>query len=1729
MKRLISFFLIFTLLISVAPVVYSNDLTIEDIQQQAKVQMNSYALAQTQEINTFVENQTTVVLPETNETTVWDGVSYNTNWKGQGTKENPYLIETANDLAGISHIYNNDSSYRDYYFLQTNDILLNNLAEKTNLWTPIGKNENYVFGGTYDGNGFSISGLYVEESQYAGLFGYTTRITVKNLHIKDAYISAQTTDVAAHAGGIVGYSNHYYNDIFSYCTFSGEVIARSALKNAYSGGIIGYRDGSLEITNCINYGNISSYTDGVYPYIEAAFEAYSAGIVGFINDNYAHIKNCGNNGEIYANSVSSYEICAGICGRVEANSSNNPPTFENCYNKGLISSHNGEAELYGIGNAWVLRGNTYSSFINCFNEGNFAIKGETPPSQYPQYVSITGIGTNPINCYNSSDINFTNTDISVNITGVGDYPVNCFNTGNVTLAQGGVFGVGAYAKNCFNTGNFTVLNGSACGIGSNDYESIINCYNAGNMYAEGGYAAGITLITAGNYRYSGYSGNEMEFVTNCYNAGDITGGSRAGGIAATSVYSEIANCYNLGSVKITDPYSTQKGGIVGYGYDKTAVRNCYNLGYVSTSSGCSIGVVDDVIAMCYQTDPNIPEEYEKRLFAYSFEQFADGTVTSLLNEKKENCLGAECCEWVQGDFYPIFDWAGVRFNQTGITMVKGEKVTLKGAYTPEQIGDTVIEWSYSDDCIETNHPVYTPNDDGTYNIELEITAREKGSCIIIAKAQTGMAAICNITVEEGRIAFDKQRFYIEYGSDGYIGGTVIKSDEVSADMIQWEIDNPSILTLKSTNCIASPVSLKSPISATVSANTHGITQMKVSYFENEAICEVSVPTHKVTPSHKSGADVMPEVNEPLGVYADFEYPIKNVDLSKGGMKVISHSTGLPVYTLTAKDIEVDGTRITLKKDNLYKVLKDTERYRVEIANECIILDNNGTDVEYTYNDSYDYFADFTLYMPVIVSEVYPIETGSTAVYNSKVIRYYQLFNAETKEPMANTTVYCSVNLSVSNTITDNEGLFATEYSVNSQESHSAELKFKIKSGKYYKERTNADLPQPYWVEVSPRVINNYYEVYKSAKANIGVGAGGSVGRTKLELFDCSVTGGVASTFSMSFDDKYTHIDAWMEYKDGESTGSETAVGPNAQLWGDNMPGISATVSENGEIGQDLGFKTYMPDFYNYISNDEQRQKDNATKAMAALMYSVAGKNDVMAKTLSRVISEYSDFTDKVSSQTISINNNASVSGTVTNIGGVADVDFTIAGYGSNTVYKNETVTSSSGDRTIKYTTTASMSANVLNTTVSALKNLMPSGIDTGVPVLEGLFTTSLETKQEIVSTVDGIGNVTSFKIYRYLPKTTSSVMDFSFSDDNNTYIIEYDFAGDNLKNILTDNAIKDIATGKKPFIDNAVVNNIVSQLSSEAEFKIRVYSIAEKITTPSISSLLSFDGAESDGSVEIGLGLKLGLSGNSRLYLSQTVLSYEADKTKDGTFLVLKKNDTPSINESTPEYLKYYGLDPLGEKLKNYVTQISGTAIEGVTNEKVTVSGTNDGLNVNISSIKTDAQSDIITPVGDIYFIEVTDSSGNEITDFETNEITVSYDISDYTQYENLTLYCYNYQKETYEKADAAMSGTTLTAKINKNGQYVLATGDVKPVISDVVIGEKDGKLVFNANVTLDSTCENAVAVLALFDNTNRLVAIKTQNIDRVTPVSISLDNISFNNYKLMVLNDLETLMPICK
>ena len=188
-------------------------------------------------------------------------------------------------------------------------------------WTPIGNSSN-KYQGTFDGNGKTISNLYINvTSGYAGFFGYANEggciknITFDNAKVKSTNDDYYTGILAGNAGSCIEYIK-----TLATCSVEG--------KN-YVGGIVGMAKGN--ISNCENHAMVKgSYTVG--------------GVVGCYDGSSKSISSCANYGAVTGTSK-----VGGMVGHFSTG------TIQNSANYGDITG------AYYVGN---LIGNAQICYLN---------------------------------------------------------------------------------------------------------------------------------------------------------------------------------------------------------------------------------------------------------------------------------------------------------------------------------------------------------------------------------------------------------------------------------------------------------------------------------------------------------------------------------------------------------------------------------------------------------------------------------------------------------------------------------------------------------------------------------------------------------------------------------------------------------------------------------------------------------------------------------------------------------------------------------------------------------------------------------------------------------------------------------------------------------------------------------------------------------------------------------------------------------------------------------------------------------------------------------------------------------------------------------------------------------------------------------------------------------------------------------------------------------------------
>ena len=302
---------------------------------------------------------------------------------GDGTEQNPYRIATKAQL-------NNVRNHLKSHFILENDIVFEEAdfqegGEFYNYgqgFMPIGHwteehdwEDGNGFSGTFNGNGFAISGLYQHiKGRNAGLFGRVDTAKIYDLTIKNSSFTAETdkscraaalvawaqdvkirncrieSDVTvtaiggaynnekAEAGGFIGYS--YHNSGISLSVNKATVRAERA-GEVYAGGFLARGDFLFGISKSCNEGTVYAKSE-----LGKFDEIYAGGLIGsFKSYDGMGISDCYNAGEITAEGAKADSTIAvgGIVGYVGTNEYSPCPGFGSVHNVGFVRCIGGES------------------------------------------------------------------------------------------------------------------------------------------------------------------------------------------------------------------------------------------------------------------------------------------------------------------------------------------------------------------------------------------------------------------------------------------------------------------------------------------------------------------------------------------------------------------------------------------------------------------------------------------------------------------------------------------------------------------------------------------------------------------------------------------------------------------------------------------------------------------------------------------------------------------------------------------------------------------------------------------------------------------------------------------------------------------------------------------------------------------------------------------------------------------------------------------------------------------------------------------------------------------------------------------------------------------------------------------------------------------------------------------------------------------------------------------
>lgn len=554
-----------------------------------------------------------------------------------------YSISSTDEIKYFRDYVNQGFKTDGVVFFQNADILM---TTTVNSWVPIGNDEKVAFQGTFDGQGYVLTGIAINDrSSGLGLFGYVnnSKALIKNVGLFGGIVGGDN------CGAIVG---ELMAGTVSNCWFDGELNAKDRV-----GGIVGKAD-QAQILNCVDFATIVG-------------DKSTGGIVGACSSSTT-IKYC-----YYPLNI------ANGCGQSSGSQTALVPfskdgsdfTLERSVAVGSASG----VKLLNVLNHWVTylaMDSTYRYWkIDSSATGVARIQGDHPTQLYPGDGSgIKRVDephfdvdseTNPYNVKYIETATMTELyDSGADAVAGGHYSINSgaelkklalYVKGNhatkdvtfyltkdvdISVKALGNDSDGWLPIGCdysvTESGSLTyVFNGTFDGCGYTVYGLYIYDERGDNVGLFGRIRnaviknLGVIGGIVGEFNCGGIAGkSDSSTITNCWANVSIESESETGGIVGRMDDTTVENCVSYGATLCAGGETCISGGIAGDVLGKSAIKNCYYLkgtaqgGYNSAPSGAKI----DILTFTYGFEQ---DDYYCTLEKAT--QIDDITTTSLLD------------------------------------------------------------------------------------------------------------------------------------------------------------------------------------------------------------------------------------------------------------------------------------------------------------------------------------------------------------------------------------------------------------------------------------------------------------------------------------------------------------------------------------------------------------------------------------------------------------------------------------------------------------------------------------------------------------------------------------------------------------------------------------------------------------------------------------------------------------------------------------------------------------------------------------------------------------------------------------------------------------------------------------------------------------------------------------------------------------------------------------------
>ena len=604
-------------------------------------------------------------------------------------------IEDYEDLIEVANRINSGESTKNMYITLTRNIWINNgyisqdgeytpyhEGDELIVTSPIGK--EYPFEGVFDGNGYSIRGMYIDSDEYAGLFAKTSHATIINLEISYSYIKGNN-----YVGAAVGYA---YATIIDNVVIGDETYIVYPEGAEYAGEILGLNDNVFEIaskqdlikfaqdvnsgmntnkmiyvlTADITLNDVTFTKDGDYTSLETfmpignknyAFNGTFDGMGHTINGLYV------DETKAKANNAKSIYIAL----------------FGNVKNGNIINLNIDNAFIKGEDDIAVLCSNAKNIHIENVNITNYIVDAKYRAAGFVAtiYSELTDGKVFDTGIYNSvSDGALYSSDVA------GGFVANANSSFNVTRI------------NFKNLTNNTSLHLFKLGISEYEYTQQIggivanatgaifdNCVN--NMSA--------TPVTKQYLRYFGgicATANNVT-ITNCHNHGTVEAFSTCGGIIGSASNVTILNSTNDAVIRCD--YAV--GGIVGYLSGENLIKLCVNTGdiYAVSNVGGIVGEsmtiydeevsADDTNIIRCTVECNITEDGDLEMY---YPEYVGG-IAGNINGKIDSSHFTGNITFTNGNVKYVGGIAGMVYDNETLISDTDEEGYIKNCYTSGNI------------------------------------------------------------------------------------------------------------------------------------------------------------------------------------------------------------------------------------------------------------------------------------------------------------------------------------------------------------------------------------------------------------------------------------------------------------------------------------------------------------------------------------------------------------------------------------------------------------------------------------------------------------------------------------------------------------------------------------------------------------------------------------------------------------------------------------------------------------------------------------------------------------------------------------------------------------------------------------------------------------------------------------------------------------------------------------